>query len=208
MRIDLDSLEPQARYKLLTGTVVPRPIGWISTVDMRGRRNLAPFSYFQIASATPPVLLFSGSGRAGRPKDSVGNALATGGFVAHIADASLLEALNLTSVEAPPELDEFEFAGLAATPSDRVAAPRVTEAPVAFECELLHRYAIPGGTNTVVFGRVLVAHLRDGLMSGDGRIDVAALDPIARLAGTLYARLGQVTDLARPPAWQQSSGPD
>jgi flavin reductase (DIM6/NTAB) family NADH-FMN oxidoreductase RutF len=203
MRIELDPLAPRDRYKLLTGTVVPRPIGWISTVDEEGRRNLAPFSYFQIASATPPVLLFSAGARDGAPKDSVRNALATGGFVAHVADVALLEAMNVSSAEAPPEIDEFELAGLESAPSERVAAPRVVAAPVAFECELLHHYQVPEDGNTVVFGRVLLAHLRDDLMGEDGRIDLRALNPIARLAGTVYGTLGELMDVARP-AWPPS----
>jgi flavin reductase (DIM6/NTAB) family NADH-FMN oxidoreductase RutF len=201
MRFDLDTMEARERYKLLTGTVVPRPIGWIATVDEDGRRNVAPFSYFQIASASPPVLLFSGGSRSGQAKDSVQNALATGGFVAHIADTTLLEAVNLTSVEAPHEIDEFAYADLDAEDSELVAAPRVTGAPVAFECELLHHWPVPDGGNTVVFGRVRLAHVRDDLVLEDGRIDVRALDPIARLAGTLYGTLGQVIEMARP-TWQ------
>lgn len=201
MRFDLDTMDARERYKLLTGTVIPRPIGWIATVDPDGRRNVAPFSYFQIASASPPVLLFSGGSRDGEAKDSVRNALATGGFVAHVADASLLEAVNLTSVEAPHEIDEFAYAGLDAEPSELVAAPRVRAAPVAFECELMHHWAVPDGGNTVVFGHVRLAHVRDDLVLEDGRIDVRALDPIARLAGTLYGTLGQVIEMARP-TWQ------
>lgn len=201
MRFDLTDMSARERYKLLTGTVVPRPIGWISTVDEHGRRNLAPFSYFQIASASPPVLLFSGGSRAGAPKDSVRNALTTGGFVAHVADASLMEAMNATSVEAPHEIDEFAYAGLEAVPSEVVAAPRVAAAPVAFECELVHHWPVPGGGNTVVFGSVRVAHVRDDLVQTDGRIDVRALNPIARLAGTQYGTLADVIDLARP-VWQ------
>lgn len=201
MRIDLATLDPVHRYKLLTGSVVPRPIGWISTVDDAGVRNLAPYSFFQVASTTPPVLLFSGGRREGTPKDSVLNALSTGGFVAHIADVGRLEAVNATSVEAPPKVDEFDHAGLEAIPSERVAAPRVADAPVAFECELLHHYEVPDGGNVVVFGRVLVAHLRDDLIDEAGRIDLRALDPIARLAGTTYGTLGDLMDVARP-AWK------
>ena len=201
MRFDLDTMDARGRYKLLTGTVIPRPIGWIATVDGEGRRNVAPFSYFQIASASPPVLLFSGGSRDGQAKDSVRNALDTGGFVAHVADASLLEAVNLTSVEAPHEIDEFAYAGLDDAPSELVAAPRVKAAPVAFECELMHHWEVPGGGNTVVFGRVRLAHVRDDLVLEDGRIDPRALDPLARLAGTLYGTLGQIVDMARP-TWQ------
>ena len=205
MRIDPDALAPQDRYKLLTGTVVPRPIGWISTVDGAGHRNLAPYSYFQIASATPPVLLFSAGRRAGVPKDSALNALETGGFVAHVADRALMDAMNLTSVESPRDVDEFELAGLEAVPSETVAAPRVAAAPVAFECELLHHYEIPDGGNVVVFGRVRVAHLRDDLRDERGRIDIPSLDPIARLAGTVYGTLGELFDVERP-SWPLDEG--
>lgn len=201
MRIDLDSLDSPRRYKLLTGTVVPRPIGWISTVDESGGRNLAPYSFFQVVSTTPPVLMFSGGRRDGTPKDSVQNALATGGFVAQLADVSLLDAMNESSVDAPPGVDEFAYAGLEAISSEHVAAPRVASAPVAFECELLHHYEVPDGGNVVVFGRVVIAHVRDDLIDEAGRIDIPALNPIARLAGTTYGKLGELMDVARP-VWE------
>lgn len=205
MRFDVDAMAPRDRYKLLTGTVVPRPIGWISTLDGDGRRNLAPFSFFNVVSATPPTLLFSGGRREGRPKDSVTNARATRQFVAHLADTALLDAMNATSVDAPPGEDEFAYAGLEAVPSEVVAPPRVAAAPVAFECVVVHAYEIAPDANTVVFGRVRVAHLRDELVLEDGRIDVRALSPIARLAGTQYATLGEILERARP-SWRQETG--
>lgn len=201
MTYHLDEMAPRDRYRLLTGAVVPRPIGWISTVDESGRRNLAPFSYFNIAAANPPTLMYSGGVRQGTSKDTVRNARATGGFVAHIVDEPLLEAMNRTSVDAPPGVDEFGFAGLEAVPSDRVAAPRVAAAPVAFECELVHEYEVSPGGSTIQFGRVLVAHVRDDVTGPDGRIDVHALRPLARLAGAQYATLGEVIERARP-VWE------
>ncbi|MEX2502984.1 MAG: flavin reductase family protein, partial [Trueperaceae bacterium] len=200
MRLVMDDLSSSERYKLLTGTVVPRPIGWISTVDQDGTFNLAPFSYFMVAATNPPTLAFSGGHHDSGPKDSVRNAIRAGQFVANVADRGLLEAMNASSVDAPPHVDEFAHAGLEPVASDRVAAPRVAAAPVAFECELTHQLSI--GSNTLVFGRVLVAHLRDGLRGEDGRIDVRALDPVARLAGTQYAALGDIVELARP-AWEE-----
>lgn len=198
MRIELDTLDAKERHKLLNGTVVPRAIGWISTVDDAGRRNLAPFSWFTIAASTPPVLMFSVGSRDGVLKDTGRNAVAIGGFVAHVAGADLVKAMNDTSVEAPEHVDEFDFAHLDATPSERVAAPRVAAAPVAFECETLHHYAIPDGGNTVVFGRVLLAHVRDDVRDAQGYVDVRALDPVARLAGLDYASLGDVFAVPRP----------
>lgn len=205
MTFDLAEMNPRDRYRLLTGTIVPRPIGWISTVDAEGRRNLAPFSYFNLVAASPPTLIFSGGSRAGRPKDSVRNARATGGFVAHIADEPLLEAMNRTSIEAPYGVDEFDVAGLEAAASQRVAAPRVALAPVAFECELVHEYEVSPGGSTVMFGRVVLAHVRDDVIGDGGRIDAHALRPIGRLAGAQYATLGQVIERARP-VWEDGEG--
>lgn len=204
MILHLDEMEPRARYKLLTGTVVPRPIGWISTVDAAGHRNLAPYSYFNLVDATPPTLMFSGNRRRGTPKDSVLNARETGGFVAHIVDETLLEAMNQTSIDAPIGIDEFDHASLEALPSERVAAFRLAKAAVAFECELVHEYEVSPESSTVLFGRVLVAHVRDDLLQENGRIDVRALRPVGRLAGAQYATLGRVIQLARPP-WPEAA---
>ncbi len=197
MRIDLATLDGKERHKLLSGVVVPRPIGWISTVDENGVRNLAPYSFFQVVSSTPPVVMFSSGKRHGVAKHSATNALATGGFVANIVSADLLEAMNATSIEVAMDVDEFDHANLDATPSERIAAPRVTAAPVALECETLHHYEIPDGGNVVVFGRVLVAHVRDDLRDENGYIDVRRLDPVARLAGLEYATLGDVVSVPR-----------
>ncbi|MDZ7799399.1 MAG: flavin reductase family protein [Trueperaceae bacterium] len=205
MRFELADMAPRDRYKLLTGTVVPRPIGWIATVDEEGRRNLAPFSFFNVVSASPPTLMFSGGRRNGLPKDSAANALATGQFVAHIAGTELLDAMNATSIDAPPGEDEFAYADLEAVPSERVRPPRLAAAPVAFECEVVHTYEVAPGGNTVVFGRALIAHLRDDLVLEGGRIDVRALSPVARLAGTQYATLGEILERARP-SWHPQAG--
>ncbi len=196
MRLDPSDLSPRERYALLTGTVVPRPIGWISTVSDQGTPNLAPFSYFMVASADPPTVAFSGGTRADGPKDTVRHALRSGAFVANLVDRASLDAMNATSVDAPTGLDEFAHAGVEPAPSERIAPPRVASAPVAFECEVSAHLEL--GANTVVFGTVVVAHLRDGIRGADGRIDVRALDPVARLAGTAYATLGEIVERARP----------
>ncbi len=198
MRIDPASLDGKERHKLLNGVIVPRPIGWISTVDADGVSNLAPFSWFQVVSSTPPVVMFSSGARNGGLKDTAANALATGNFVVNIVSADLLEAMNATSIEAPAEVDEFAYANLEAAPSERVAAPRVASAPVALECETMHHFEIPSGGNTVIFGQVVLAHVRDDLRDENGYIDMSGLNPVARLAGNDYALLGELVTVARP----------
>jgi len=126
---DPSELEGVDRYKLLTGLVVPRPIGWIGTLGQDGRPNLAPFSFFTVVAGTPPTVLFSPGRRTGTPKDTLANALAKGEFTVNVVDEPLAEAMNLTSGEYAAEIDEFALAGLDARPGDVVDAPLVLEAP-------------------------------------------------------------------------------
>jgi flavin reductase (DIM6/NTAB) family NADH-FMN oxidoreductase RutF len=202
MLIDPSSLDPRDVYKLLIGAVVPRPIAWVSTISARGQPNLAPFSYFNIACANPPTLLFCPNRRAdGGKKDTLLNIEATGDFVIHIVDDHTVEAMNQSSAEYPHGVNEFEQAGLTAVPADLVSAPRVAEAPIAFECRLFQIVPlgdqIEGGE--VVLGRVVLLHVRDDVRR-DGYIDVEALRPVARLAGSGYARVTDTFDLPRPPS--------
>lgn len=198
MLYDMDTMTPRDRYRLLTGTVVPRPIGWISTVDTEGRRNLAPYSFFQVVAATPPTLMFVGGRRDGATKDSVENALRVGSFVAHVTTVPFLDAMNATSLEAPRDVDEFAVAGLEALASERVPAPRVAGAPVAFECETVHHWEVSPGGSIAVFGRIVVAHVADEVLTDGGRVDVRALMPLARLSGPSYGTLGDLLERERP----------
>jgi len=200
MVIDPADLERREVYKLLIGSVVPRPIAWVSTVNIEGRPNLAPFSYFNIACAHPPTLLFCPNRRPdGSKKDTLLNVEATGEFVIHIVDESNVEAMNLSSGEYPSHANEFEIAGRTPVPSTVVRPPRVAEAPIAFECRLFQ--IVPLGDEAsggeVVIGRVLLIHVRDDVRP-DSYIDLAALRPVARLAGDGYARVTDTFDLARP----------
>jgi flavin reductase (DIM6/NTAB) family NADH-FMN oxidoreductase RutF len=202
MEFDLNDLPPGAAYKLLTGAVVPRPIGWISTVDQTGRPNLAPYSFFNAVSSKPPCLVI-GMGRRGidqQPKDTWHNIQAVGEFVANIVTEATAEAMNLTSVEAPAETNEFEFAGLSATPSVRVRPPRVGESPVHFECEVRHILELgeAPGYSTLVVGEVVHIHVDERVLLDGHKIDIAALEPIGRLAGTGYAHIQDFFDLNRP----------
>lgn len=200
MLIDPSTLERREVYKLLIGSVVPRPIAWVSTISPEGDLNLAPFSYFNVACADPPTLLFCPNRRAdGSKKDTLLNVEATGEFVIHIVDEDTVEAMNTSSAEFPPGINEFEMAGVTAAPSERLRTPRVAEAPIAFECKLFQIVPLGEGPSggEVVIGRVVLIHVRDNLRPST-YIDLQALRPVARLAGNGYARVTDTFDLARP----------
>ena len=200
MVIDPAVLERREVYKLLIGSVVPRPIAWVSSISAAGRANLAPFSYFNIACAKPPMLLFCPNRRAdGSKKDTLRNVEATGDFVIHIVDEANVEAMNLSSGEYPSDTNEFEVAGRTAVPGVAVRAPRVAEAPIAFECRLFQVVPLADGPSggEVVIGQVLLIHVRDDIRAAS-YIDIEALRPVARLAGSGYARVSDTFELERP----------
>lgn len=185
---DFATLTPSDRYKLLIGGVVPRPIGWIGTRDPEGRRNLAPYSFFNVVAGTPPTVLFSPGRREGSPKDTLANVLTTGVFTVNIVDEALAEAMNLTSGEYDADVDEFDLIGLEAVPGEVVDAPMVAGSPVRLECEVTQTVELDDPpTNTVVFGRVLRMHVRSDLLYGT-RIDPIGLRAVGRMAGAGYTK--------------------
>jgi flavin reductase (DIM6/NTAB) family NADH-FMN oxidoreductase RutF len=193
VELDPTTLPWTSVYKILIGSVVPRPIGWISTVNPAGQPNLAPFSFFNVACANPPHVLFCPMVRStdGQPKDTLRNVRQSGEFVANIATEALAQAVNLSSTEFPPEINEFEAAGLTAEPSAAVRPPRVAESPIHLEC-VLHQIVDLGtqpGGGSVVIGRVVHLHVRDEVLIPPDKIDLARLQPIARQAGNSYARV-------------------
>jgi flavin reductase (DIM6/NTAB) family NADH-FMN oxidoreductase RutF len=166
--------------------VIPRPIGWISTVDSDGRHNLAPYSQFQNVTFNPPIVMFSANqDTGGNRKDSVRNAEQTGEFVWNMATYDLREAVNASAEELPPGVDEFERAGLTKLPSRKVKPMRVEGSPVQFECVYLNTLRFPGvppmGTADVVFGRVVAVHIDDDVLDDNGLIDVLRVKPLARM---------------------------
>jgi flavin reductase (DIM6/NTAB) family NADH-FMN oxidoreductase RutF len=166
--------------------VVPRPIGWISTVDAQGRHNLAPYSQFQNISFDPPIVMFSANqDTTGNRKDSVRNAEQTGEFVWNMATYELREAVNISAEELPHGVDEFERAGLQKLPSKRVKPMRVARSPIQFECVYLNTLRFPGtppmGTADVVFGRVVAVHIADEAIGINGMVDVLKIQPLARM---------------------------
>lgn len=166
--------------------VVPRPIGWISTVDREGRHNLAPYSQFQNVTFNPPIVMFSANQNTdGVRKDSVRNAEDTGQFVWNMATYALREAVNKSAEELPHGVDEFEHAGLVKLPSRKVKPMRVAGSPIQFECEYLNTLRFPGvppmGTADVVFGRVVAIHIDDEVIDDKGMLDILKIQPLARM---------------------------
>jgi flavin reductase (DIM6/NTAB) family NADH-FMN oxidoreductase RutF len=182
---DLDGVD---RYKLLIGLVVPRPIGWVGTVDADGVRNLAPYSFFNVVAGTPPTVLFSPGRRNGEPKDSLHNVVSTGEFTINLVDEALAEAMNLTSGEYGPEVDEFELAGLTTLPGEAVRAPLVVASPANLECRVTRTVDLGDPpSNTVVFGNIERIHVRADLLDGT-RVDPLRLRAVGRMAGAGYTR--------------------
>jgi flavin reductase (DIM6/NTAB) family NADH-FMN oxidoreductase RutF len=194
-----DELSPIDCYKLLTGLVVPRPIGWIGTIDGEGRPNLAPYSFFQAVAGVPPTVLFSAGQLPRGEKDSLANARDTGEFTCSIVGYELAEAMNLTAATLPAGTSEFEAAGLTPAPSELVAAPRVAEARASFECRVVHIVELgeAPAINSVVFGQVVCFHIDDEVLDGT-RIRHEVLDVVGRMAGNGYATTRDRFDLTRP----------
>ena len=202
MELDPSTLSHQSIYKILTGSILPRPIGWISSIDLDGRPNLAPFSFFNVVCSNPPTLLFCPMirGMDSSPKDTLNNMRQTGEFVVNIVTEDLLKAMNDTSIEAPSEFNEFEFAGLTLSPSVTVRPPRVLESPIHFECkvnQILDINNAPGG-GSIVIGTITHIHAEERVMLGTDKINLTALQPIGRLMGAAYCRVEQVVELDRP----------
>ncbi len=194
-----EDLSPPEAYRLMISVVVPRPVAWVSTLGADGTRNLAPYSFFNGVSGTPPVVMFSvGRSRTRGEKDTLRNVRETGEFVVNIVDHALAGAMNITSGEWPYEADEFALAGLEAAPSVEVKPPRVAAAPAAMECRLHQIIPVEGTTSTMVLGRIVRYHLREGLLRPNGLVDATLMQPIGRLGGDEYATLDRVFTMTRP----------
>ena len=201
MRIDPAYLDPETAYRLITGVVVPRPIAWVTSLSGSGVLNLAPFSAFTFVAPKPPMLAIS-VGRKGRIyKDTAQNILNNEEYVVHIADSSLMNAVHESSTEHPPEVSEVEELRLSTLPGERTKVPRLAAAPIAMECRFRQCLEFGETRSRLIVGEVLVFHIRDGLLN-NGKIETEALDPIARIAGPRYAKLGEIVTLK--PVFQTS----
>jgi len=175
--------------------IIPRPIGWISSVNSKGVYNLAPYSFFNAVCYSPPTVMFSaGAGNTdGGSKDSAGNIEATGEFVCNLSTWSTREQMNASSANVPADVDEIAMTGLTPVPSKLVKVPRIAEAPVNLECRFLKSVDIPGWTCAddyqVIFGEVVGIHIADEFITEDGLLDVARMKVIGRLGYNDYARV-------------------
>lgn len=184
MIIDPCTLDTHSVYKLLVGAVVPRPIAWVSSRSRDGVLNLAPYSFFTVASREPPMLAISIGPRTGGeayPKDTLTNLRESQEFVINIVSMQLANAMHESSINHPPEVDEFVRAGLTPAACEVVKTPRVAEAKISMECTVEHMLRL--GSDYFVIGRMHRYHVDDALLS-NGRIDLAGLDPVGRMAGS------------------------
>lgn len=203
---EMVTLDPQAMttpdlYKLMIGTIIPRPIALVSTISEEGIFNLAPFSFFTGVSSNPPCLAVSIARKPnGEKKDTLKNIEATDQFVVNTTSEWLIEPLVHSAGDFPPEVDEMATVGLTPLPSVKVTPPRVKEAAVQFECENVGVLEVgegDAGSSTLVVGRILLAHVSAAAYK-DGKIDFTALKPVARLGGITYSLIGQTFDIAVP----------
>lgn len=191
----------QEVYRLCITAITPRPIGFVSTLSRDGTRNLAPFSFFNMVSANPPVLMFCpGQRRDGTDKDTLVNAVETGEFVVSVVTEDMTERMNACAFDYPPEIDEFEMTGLTPGPSTLVRPSLVVDSPVNLECCLLEvrRFGNQPGAGAVVFGEIVAIHVDDDVLAKDGLIDPLKLKAVGRLGRLTYCRVRDVFDLPRP----------
>ena len=190
-------------YNPFKSCIVPRPIGWISTISLDGVPNLAPYSQFQNLSFDPPYVMFAANQKTdGSRKDSVVNAEQSGEFVHNMVTYELREAVNISAQEVPPDVDEFELAGVTKAPSKMVKPYRIEESPVQFECRYYQTVRLPGkgtmGSVDIVIGQVIGIHIKDEFIRRDGRLDILKIRPIGRLGYYDYTCVESVFEMVIP----------
>lgn len=200
MFFDLHGPNPP-RSTLFNALVAPRPIAWVSTLNAEGVANLAPFSYFNLLTSSPPTTVFSCTAPSDRAeKDTLANIRATGEFVINLVSRGLLESMHASSAMAPSGVDEFELLGIEREASTLVRPPRVRAAPAALECRVLQYIDIAAeragdSSATAIVGRVVGVHIEPSLLDANGRFDTVRARLITRLGGNFYAEIGAITEL-------------
>lgn len=192
MIIDPKNISPAAFQAYLQGAVAPRPIAFASTIDAEGQVNLSPFSFFNVFSSNPPILVFSPSRRVrdNTTKHTLENVQEVKEVVINIVDFAMVEQMSLSSTEYDKGINEFTKAGLTEEPSEKVQPPRVKEAPVAFECVVKDIISLgdQGGAGNLIICEVILARVDDAILDADGKIDPFKLDAVARMGGDWYCR--------------------
>ena len=200
MNISTASLSTTDIYKLLVGGITPRPIAWISTRSDQGVDNIAPYSFFSVASVNPPILSYTQvNPQTGSDKDTLTNLLATKECVVHIVNSETMHKMNLSCAGLPPEQSEFEFADIASEPSQLVTPLSVSDAPVRYECRLREviRLGDQAGAGSLVLLDVVSVFVADHLYQ-DGKIDQQALDSVGKMGGDFYSFTKHLDTLSRP----------
>ncbi|MDM5328966.1 flavin reductase family protein [Neobacillus sp. CF12] len=200
LSIDPGSLSERENYKFLVGSIIPRPIAFVTTLSENGILNGAPFSYFNIVSSNPPMISLSIQRTAGRQKDTARNIIESKEFVIHIVDEQNVEKINQTAASLPSDQSEVELANLTPVASVKISVPGVKEAKIRMECLLEHSVEL-GGLNTPgcdhIIGRIVQFHIENDIYE-KGRIDPRGLAAVSRLAGHNYAKIGEIFEIERP----------
>ncbi|MDQ0970437.1 flavin reductase (DIM6/NTAB) family NADH-FMN oxidoreductase RutF [Neobacillus niacini] len=200
LSIDPASLSERENYKFLIGSIIPRPIAFVTTNSKDGVLNGAPFSYFNIVSSNPPMISLSIQRPSGKQKDTARNIIESKEFVVHIVDEQNVEMINKTAANLPPEESEIELASLTPTVSVKISVPGVKEAKIRMECSLEHSIGL-GGTETegcdFIIGKVVQFHIAEDIYE-NGRINPRGLAAVSRLAGNYYAKIGEIFEIDRP----------
>ncbi|KRG14675.1 flavin reductase family protein [Lederbergia galactosidilytica] len=199
------SIDPQTNterenYKFLTGSIIPRPIAFVTTLSEAGVLNGAPFSYFNIVSSNPPLISLSIQRSEGKLKDTARNILGKKEFVVHIVDEQNVEKVNQTAASLPSHKSEIDLAGLTPVKSSKLSVPGVLQAKIRMECQLEQALELGGGDSPgcdLIIGKVMQFHIEDEIYQ-DGRIDPLGLAAVSRLAGANYAKLGSTFEIERP----------
>jgi flavin reductase (DIM6/NTAB) family NADH-FMN oxidoreductase RutF len=200
MRWHMDALNGAERYKLMAGSIVPRPIAWVSTLSVDGVGNVAPYSFFNMMGASPPLVVLGTMRQAdGRLKDTAANIIATREFVVHLVSERQLAAMNTTCIDAPPEVDEAALAGLDMHPSQLVAPPTIAAAPASFECRLFQHIDAPPDS-VILIGEVVAMAIDDAFIDAERlRPDPYAMQLIGRVTGPgSYTRINADLSAERP----------
>ncbi|SEK90965.1 NADH-FMN oxidoreductase RutF, flavin reductase (DIM6/NTAB) family [Aquimarina amphilecti] len=192
IRIDPSEVSTGKLHGMMLGAIGPRPIAFASTIDEEGNPNLSPFSFFNVFSANPPILIFSPARRVrdNSTKHTLENAITTKEVVINIVNYDIVQQMSLSSTEYPDEVNEFDKAGLTMLPSEKINSFRVAEAPVQFECKVNEIVSLgnEGGAGNLVICEVLLMHVKKEILDDDGKIDQYKIDQVARMGGNWYTR--------------------
>lgn len=192
-----DKMRASDAYKLMISALIPRPIGFVSTLSLEGVPNCAPFSFFMGVSGRPPILAVSIGRRGHKKKDTLRNLQSTGDFAVNMVTEDIAEKMNIASGDYAPSISEFAEAGLTPLPSDFVKSPRIAESPVSMECQVVRIVEIGDDPSSVVFGRILKYHIWDSVLA-NGVVDVRRLKTIGRLGGNQYCFVREIFEMRRP----------